>query len=62
MNYLITYEEQNKQGYPKSIIIHDIPQWLKDNPNAYIIVCQALMTMTISKSDLKKVLNLNARS
>lgn len=42
MNYLITYETEQQNGYPKSIIIHDIPTWIKDNPKCYITVCTPL--------------------
>jgi hypothetical protein len=59
MTYLITYETEGVNAYPKSIIIHDIPQWIKDNPKAYITVCTPLSdnTIKLSKRDLVNTLN-----
>jgi hypothetical protein len=59
MTYLITYETEGVNSYPKSIIIHDIPTWIKDHPKCYITVCTPLSdgTFKLNKRDLVNTLN-----
>lgn len=41
MNYIITYVSPKDIGkHPVTILVDNVPKWLKDNTDKYVIVCE----------------------